>query len=77
MRLLINKHVGWKVGLPAYIGNRPMHRKMPHENLNTGHAAAEEVRDAKQFMPSCTRTTGAFCRVAPNKQTAGVGTQGS
>jgi len=30
-----------------------MHRKMPQEDPNTGHAVAEDVRDANQFMPSC------------------------
>ena len=54
-----------------------MHRKMPQEDPNTGHAVAVDVRDAKQFMPSCSRTTGAFCRAAPKQKTAGVGPQGS
>ena len=45
-----------------------MHRKMPQEDPNTGHAVAVDVRDAKQFIPSCSRTTGAFGRIAPTKK---------
>ena len=45
-----------------------MHRKMPHEDPNTGHAVAVGVRDAMQLMPSCKITTGAFCRVAPKQK---------
>jgi len=54
-----------------------MHRKMPQEDPNTGHAVAVDVRDAEQFMPSCSQTTGAFCRIALKQKTAGVGIQGS
>jgi hypothetical protein len=37
-----------------------MRWKAPVENLNTGHAVAEDVRDTKQLMPSCIRQLALF-----------------
>ena len=41
------------VGRPEKIGNRSMRWKTPHEDPNTGHAVAVDVRDTEQLMPSC------------------------
>ena len=48
---------------------------MPHENLNTVHAVAEDVRDAMQFMLSCKESS--LCCPASAKLGDISGIQGS